>query len=133
MADAFGAIDGLVAALDQFAVGDARNFSLDLRAGGCLCEAIPLGGGAHHMTVLLVRPGKEAILEGTLGPLMYSGATGHLVWALAEKDGHATLTQTYYVGGYFPGGLDKLAGPVDGVLTQQLARLKAYVETNKPD
>ena len=113
--------------------GDARNFSLELKAGACLCEAIPPAGGAHHMTVLLVRPGKEAILEGTLGPLMYSGATGHLAWALAEKDGRTTITQTYFVGGYFKGGLDKLAAPVDGVLTQQLARLKAYVETGKPD
>ena len=63
---------------------------------------------------------------------MFSGASGHLVWSLAEKDGHTTLTQTYYVGGYYPGGLDKLAPAVDGVLTQQLGRLKLYVETGKP-
>jgi uncharacterized protein YndB with AHSA1/START domain len=112
---------------------DAKNLTLDLKAGGCWCEAnLPGGGGARHMTVLLVTPGKTAILDGTLGPLMFSGATGHLVWSLAEQDGKTTLTQTYFVGGYFPGGLDKLAGPVDGVLTEQLGRLKAYVETGKP-
>ncbi len=112
---------------------DAKNLTLDLTAGGCWCEAnLPGGGGAHHMTVLMVMPGKTAVLDGTLGPLMMSGAAGHLVWSLAEKDGKTTLTQTYFVGGYYPGGLDKLAAPVDGVLTHQLARLKAYVETGKP-
>lgn len=74
------------------------------------------------MTVIFAAPGKTAILDGTLGPLMFSGATGHLVWSLAEIDGRTTLTETYYVGGYFPGGLDKLAPAVDGVLTQQLGR-----------
>jgi len=112
--------------------GDAKNFSLELKPGGCLCEALPNGGGAHHLTVIFVAPGKTAILDGTLGPLMFSGAAGHLVWSLDEKDGHTTLTQSYYVGGYFPGGLDKLAPAVDGVLTEQLGRLKSYVETGKP-
>ena len=111
---------------------DAKNLSLDLKPGGCWCETLPGGGGAHHMSVIFVSTGKSVILEGTLGPLMFSGASGHLVWSLAEKDGHTTLTQTYYVGGYFQGGLDKLAPDVDEVLTEQLGRLKAYVETGKP-
>jgi uncharacterized protein YndB with AHSA1/START domain len=111
---------------------DAKNLTLDLKPGGCWCEVLPGGGGARHMTVTLISPAKSVILDGTLGPLMFSGASGHLVWSLAEKDGHTTLTQTYYVGGYFPGGLDKLAQAVDGVLTQQLGRLKSYVETGKP-
>jgi uncharacterized protein YndB with AHSA1/START domain len=113
--------------------GDAKNLTLELKAGGCWCEAnLPGGGAAHHMTVLMVMPGKTAVLDGSLGPLMFSGAAGHLVWQLAEKDGKTTLVQTYYVGGYFPGGLDKLAGPVDGVMTEQIGRLRAYVETGKP-
>ena len=111
---------------------DAKNFSLDLKPGGCLCERLPDGGGVRHMTVIFVAPSKTAILDGTLGPLMDSGSTGHLVWSLAEQDGRTTLTQTYYVGGYFPGGLDKLAPAVDGVLGQQITRLKSYVETGKP-
>jgi hypothetical protein len=79
-----------------------------------------------------VAPGKSAILDGALGPLMFSGAAGHLVWSLEEKAGHTTLTQTYYVGGYYPGGLDKLAPAVDEVLGEQVGRLKSYVETGKP-
>jgi hypothetical protein len=111
---------------------DASNFALDLRPGGCLCETLPNGGGARHLSVIFVIPGKTAILEGTLGPLMFSGAGGHLVWKLAAAGGQTTLTQDYYVGGYFKGGLDALAPAVDGVLTDQLGRLKRYVETGKP-
>jgi uncharacterized protein YndB with AHSA1/START domain len=111
---------------------DAANLTLDLRAGGCWCEAnLPGGGAARHMTVLMVMPPKLAVFDGALGPLMLSGASGRLVWSLAEQDGRTTLTQAYYVGGYYPGGLDKLAAPVDGVLTEQLGRLKRYVETGK--
>jgi len=112
--------------------GDAKNFQLELKPGACLCETLPNGGGVHHLSVVFVAPGKSAVLEGALGPLMYSGAEGRLVWTLAEKDGRTTLTQVYYVGGYYPGGLDKLASAVDGVLAEQLGRLKAYVETGKP-
>ena len=112
--------------------GDAKNLSLELKPGGCFCEAFPHGGGVRHMTVVFVHPDKQLVLEGALGPLLFSGTSGHLVWALAEKDGHTMVTETFYAGGYFQGGLDKLAGPVDGVLTEQLGRLKSYVETGKP-
>jgi hypothetical protein len=111
---------------------DARNLTLELKPGGCWCEALPGGGGVRHMTVIFTQPAKTAVMDGTLGPLVFSGAAGHLVWRLEEKDGATTLTQTYYVGGYFQGGLDKLAPAVDGVLTAQLGRLKAYVETGRP-
>jgi hypothetical protein len=112
---------------------DAKNLSLELKPGGCMCETLPNGGGGvRHLTVVLAFPGKTAILEGALGPMLSSGAAGHLVWNLAAKDGHTTLTQTYEVGGYYPGGFDKIAPVVDGVLTQQIQRLKAYVETGKP-
>lgn len=111
---------------------DARNLTLDLKPGGCWCEALPSGGGVQHMRVIFVVLQKTAILDGTLGPLIFGGDAGHLMWSLAEKDGHTTLTQTYFVGGYYPGGLDKLAPAVDGVMTQQIGRLKSYIETGKP-
>ncbi|MDI1365107.1 MAG: ATPase, partial [bacterium] len=47
-------------------------------------------------------------------------------------DGETTLTLTYDVGGYLRGGLDKIAAPVDGVLGQQVLRLKRQVETGQP-
>ena len=111
---------------------DAKNLTLELRAGGRLSETLPGGGGVQHMTVIFADPGKRAILDGTLGPLMFSGASGHLMWTLEEKDGKTTLTQDYIVGGYMKGGLGAIAPAVDGVLTEQLGRLKRYVETGKP-
>ncbi|MFI4976432.1 MAG: SRPBCC domain-containing protein [Caulobacterales bacterium] len=112
--------------------GDATNLSLDLKPGGCLCEKLPNGGGAWHLTVVFVAPPKTVRLEGALGPLVFTGGSGHLIWTLAPKDGGTVVTQTYDFGGYMKGGLDKIAGPVDGVLGEQLGRLKAFVETGKP-
>jgi uncharacterized protein YndB with AHSA1/START domain len=111
--------------------GSSANLSLAPMAGGCFCEKLPNGGSVMHMTVVYAQPGQGLRLFGALGPLQMSGATGHLGWSLAEKDGKTTLTQTYDVGGYRTGGLDKLAPIVDQVLSEQFDRLKAYVETGK--
>lgn len=111
--------------------GSAANLSLAAMSGGCLCEKLPSGGSAQHMTVVFARPGQALRLFGGLGPLQMSGATGHLAWTLTETNGQTTLVQTYDVGGYMKGGLDKIAPAVDGVLSEQFDRLKAYVETGK--
>jgi uncharacterized protein YndB with AHSA1/START domain len=111
--------------------GSAANLSLAPMAGGCFCEKLPNGGSVMHMTVVYAQPGQGLRLSGALGPLQMSGATGHLAWTLAEKDGKTTLTQTYDVGGYMAGGLDKIAPIVDQVLGEQFDRLKVYVETGK--
>lgn len=111
--------------------GSAANLSLAPIAGGCFCEKLPNGGSVMHMTVVYAQPGQGLRLSGALGPLQMSGATGHLAWTLAEKDGRTTLTQTYDVGGYMTGGLDKIAPVVDQVLGEQFDRLKVYVETGK--
>jgi uncharacterized protein YndB with AHSA1/START domain len=111
--------------------GSAANLSLAPMAGGCFCEKLPNGGSVMHMTVVYAQPGQGLRLSGALGPLQMSGATGHLGWTLAEKDGKTTLTQTYGVGGYMTGGLDKIAPVVDQVLGEQFDRLKVYVETGK--
>lgn len=113
--------------------GDAKNLRLELRAGGCFCEALGDGGEAVHLRVIMVKPNAEVRLEGALGPLQASGADGHLVWTLTPKDGGTTLVLTYDFGGYMKGGLDSWAKPVDGVLAEQMARLKRYVETGRPD
>lgn len=111
--------------------GSSANLSLAPMAGGCFCEKLPNGGSVMHMTVVYAQPGQGLRLSGALGPLQMSGATGHLAWTLAEKDGKTTLTQTYDVGGYMTGGLDKIAPVVDQVLSEQFDRLKVYVETGK--
>jgi len=38
------------------------------------------------------------------------------------------VTQSYVVGGYIRGGMDQWAPRVDGVLHEQLDRLKGFVE-----
>lgn len=109
--------------------GSAANLSLGAASGGCFCERLPNGGSVLHMTTVHAAPGQKLVLSGGLGPLQSSGATGAMTIALAEKDGATTVTVTYDVGGYFRGGLDKLAAPVDGVLGQQVQGLKSAVET----
>ena len=113
--------------------GDAKNLSLDLKLGGCFCERLPGGGGVQHLQVVYVRPSQVVRLAGGLGPLQGTGADGHMTLALQDSAGHTAFTLTYDVGGYAKGGLAALAGPVDGVLSGQAARLKRYVETGKPD
>ena len=111
---------------------DAKNLSLDLRPGGLWLEKLP-AGGVVHMTIVYIAPNTALRLEGALGPLQSMGVQGHLTFALTEKDAVTTLVATYDVGGHAPGGLDKLAAPVDGVLTQQIQRLKRVVETGSPN
>jgi len=107
--------------------GDARNLSLDPKAGGCFCEKLK-NGSVQHMTVIYAAAGEKLRLSGALGPLQEAGVIGTLTFDLA-KSGDATLvTVTYSAGGYYQGGLEKLAGPVDQVLAAQLAGLKKFVE-----
>lgn len=108
--------------------GSSANLSLAAASGGCFCERLPNGGSVLHMTTVHAAPGQKLVLSGTLGPLQTSGASGALTFVLAEKDGKTTVTVTYDVGGYMKGGLDKWAGPVDGVIGQQVGGLKAAVE-----
>ena len=111
---------------------ESKNFSLDPRPGGLWLERLP-DGGVVHMTVVYIQPPRTLRLEGALGPLQSYGVAGHLSFTLTEKDGVTTLVETYDVGGHTPGGLDKLAAPVDGVLAQQMQRLKRTAEAGNPN
>ena len=113
--------------------GNAANMYLDLSIKGCFCERGPDGQQRVHMTVVDVEPNQLVRLRGALGPLQGEGVDGALTWAIKPADGGVSLSQTYSVGGYYNGGLDKIAPGVDGVLHQQLARLKAFVETGSPE
>ena len=108
--------------------GKAGNLSLDPRAGGCFCEAVPPGGTVEHGRVLSAIPGKLLLLEAPLGPIQSLAVATRLSWRLAPVPGGTEITQTYAIGGYVPVGADKLAPAVDGVLAGQLARLKARLE-----
>ena len=112
--------------------GDSRNLSIDPKPGGCFCERLPDNGGVHHLTVVMLSPGKELRLTGALGPLQEAGVAGNMSWKLSEAGGRTRVELTYSVGGYRSGGLGSIASGVDSVLRGQLVRLKKYVETGRP-
>lgn len=112
--------------------GSAANLRMDLK-DHCFCETLP-NGEVRHMEIVFHDGSKRLHLSGALGPGQFTGATGHLDFAVAEKDGKTTLTATYDVGGYAKGGLaETYAKPFDAVLGEQIARLHKLIETGKPD
>ena len=112
--------------------GNAANLRIDLRPGGCFCETLSGGGGVQHAVVVNVVPGELLRLSGALGPLQGTGVTGALTWQLAgSAEGGVTASVSYIVGGYYPGGLDAIAAPVDTVVGGQLRRLKAHLEAGR--
>jgi uncharacterized protein YndB with AHSA1/START domain len=112
--------------------GDATNLSLDPRPGGCFCERLPKGGGVEHMRVVYAAPGETLRMNGGLGPLQGLGVTGSLTIALMPDGGGTSVSLAYAVGGFSEGGFLQLAPAVDGVLVEQMNRLKSYVETGRP-
>lgn len=111
---------------------DAHNLSIEEKLMGCFCEKLPNNGGVRHMEVVSLAPGKGLILTGALGPLQSIAATGNMVFQLAPADGGTRLDVTYSVTGYVKAGMNSWAAPVDGVLTEQITRLKNYIERGNP-
>lgn len=108
--------------------GKAENLSLEPRAGGCFCERLANGGSVEHARVVHADPGRLLRMSGGLGPLQAEASAATLSFALAAEGQGTRLTMTYVVGGHLRGRGVMLAPAVDGVLAQQLARLKAAVE-----
>jgi uncharacterized protein YndB with AHSA1/START domain len=104
---------------------NARNVTLDARAGGCFCESFGKGGSIEHMRVVMVMPETQLRLVGGLGPLQSEGLAGVLTWTLKPVDGGTEITQTYVVGGYMRQDRAQMAPLVGQVLGEQLTRLAA--------
>jgi len=111
--------------------GSAKNLSIEEKPGGCFCEKLP-NGGARHMEVVFIAPGKRLVLSGGLGPLQSIGATGAMSIDLAGAEGGTKLQVTYAVTGYLAAGMNTFAAPVDSVLLEQFTRLKNMVEQGDP-
>lgn len=109
--------------------GDASRLSIIALPQGCFCEDFGAGAGVAHLIVTMVNPGVVIRLTGGLGPLGLMGVNGNMTWELEDVEGGTKVKFTYAVGGYMPGGLDTIAGPVDWVIRDALERLKGYVET----
>lgn len=112
--------------------GDARNMSLDIRAGGCFCERWS-GGEIEHGRVLLAWPAQRTLrLHSALGPLQELGVSGALTFAIAPHEGGSRVSLTYNVSGSSVSNLEPIAPLVEGVLALQLTRLKRFAETGSP-
>lgn len=111
--------------------GDARNLSLDPRAGGLFMEKLPDGGSVTHLTVTFVRPGKTLRLAGAMGPMQGSGLAGSQTWTLTPDGPGTKLVLVYSVGGYLKGGFTQMSAAVDGMLTGTVARYESYVNTGR--
>jgi uncharacterized protein YndB with AHSA1/START domain len=111
---------------------DAANLSLDPRAGGCWCETLPGGGSVQHMVVVNAMPGKMLRLRGALGPLQALAVDGTMTFALHPTGKGTELTMSYAIGGYSKAGFSDLAKAVDGVLADQMMRLRLLAETGSP-
>jgi hypothetical protein len=105
--------------------GKSSNLSITLGPGpgGCWCEKLDKGGFVRHLEVVLVMPPKTLRLSGGLGPLQAMGVSGALTFTLkGETPGTTTVVAEYAVSGYSRAGLTQLAGTVDGVLGEAMAR-----------
>ena len=109
---------------------DAKNMTMLLRPGGCFCEALPKEKGAvEHGRVVFAQPGKVVRISAALGPLGAEGVSGTLTFQLKAVDGGTQVAMNYVVGGYIRGGGPKQWAPaVDFVLSEQVDRLKAYLD-----
>ncbi len=104
--------------------GDAANITLDLRPGGCWCEALP-GGGVKHGEVVLVWPERRLIrVDAPFGPLQGIGADAVLTMSWADMP-NATTRQLKWTFVVNAPGAGAMAGPVDGVMAEQFGRLAA--------
>jgi uncharacterized protein YndB with AHSA1/START domain len=112
--------------------GKAANLTIDGKAGGCFCEALPDGGSVEHLVVVSAMPGKSLRMRGALGPFQGFGVAGAMTWSLAPGQGQTTLTVTYDLGGHMKGGFGDLSKAADGMITEQVTRLKKFLETGTP-
>lgn len=120
--------------------GDAANLSIEARAGGCFCEALPQAaaagpasgagsptkvGGVEHMRVVLVQPGQVLRLTGGLGPLQSEPVAAVLTMTLKPVPGGTRILWEYVVGGTMRYKTAEIAPAVDKVMGEQLTRLAA--------
>jgi uncharacterized protein YndB with AHSA1/START domain len=109
--------------------GSAATLTLDAIAGGCFCEVLSGGGSVQHMLVVMAAPDKEIVMRGAMGPLQKLGVDGALTFSVALAGNGTTVTLTYAIGGYVPGGFAEWSKAVDAMLAETVSRVKQYAET----
>ena len=116
--------------------GDAKNMTLTPQGGGCFCERIPVGdsgnasameGSAQHATVVQAFPMRVLRMRGGFGPLQGEPAEGVLTITMKELPGGTRIVWEYNVGGPMRYKVSEIAPAVDGVMSEQLKRLKDHL------
>lgn len=105
--------------------------TMELKPGGCFCEAVP-GGGVKHGEVVMALPGKFVRLSAPLGPMQDWGVSAAMTFELKPAEGGKTTVVMGYKASGFSAGQLQAAPGIDGVVGGQLGRLKTFVETGKP-
>jgi uncharacterized protein YndB with AHSA1/START domain len=103
--------------------GSAANLSLDARAGGCWCERWARGE-AEHGVVIRVLADENLRVRAAFGPLQEMALNGLFDLTLTDVEGGTRLVATFRVNGPASANLDRLAAPVDGVIGEQVERLR---------
>jgi uncharacterized protein YndB with AHSA1/START domain len=107
--------------------GRAANLSLDPHAGGCWCEKWDKGE-AEHGAVIRLLADENLRVRAAFGPLQAMALAGVFDITLADAEGGGTrIVATFRVNGPASAQLDKLAAPVDGVIGEQVERLRAML------
>jgi uncharacterized protein YndB with AHSA1/START domain len=112
--------------------GEARNLSIDARAGGCFCEQLPNGGSVEHARVIFAQPGKLLRFDAALGPFQSMPVKGVLTFSFKTEGEGIRVTVNYRVAGTFTLESAQLAPGADGMLAGQMQRFKRFIETGKP-
>ncbi|MGI8955307.1 MAG: ATPase [Chthoniobacterales bacterium] len=112
--------------------GAAKNISIEPKAGGCWCEALPNGGSVSHMSVVHANPGALLVFSGGLGPLQFMGVAGSMKVGFKAEGKGTHISVVYAVGGYDPDDFKEISKGVDAVLGEQMTRYAKFASTGKP-
>lgn len=99
--------------------GDARNMSMQLKAGACFCEAWQ-GNSVMHAQVIAARPAELLRLQGALGPLQDMAVNAVLSFTLKKEQAGTKVVMSYRVSGNASNNLAAIAPVVDKVMGGQL-------------
>lgn len=117
--------------------GQASNFFMTPRPGGCFCEHLPTTkerlarGFVEHAHLIYADPETMLRMSGVFGPLQSEALTGTMTFSISSgaDPTKSKIKMEYIVGGYSRIPLKSVAPVVDKVLGEQMDRLKTAVES----
>ena len=112
---------------DHSFLGNADNLFFDFDKQRCFCEKVDGGGFIQHLEVIHVRPQKQVVFNGGLGPLQDQPVIGKMIWTFELVDKAVLVKVEYRVFGMIIGGMGQWPKAVDFVVTTQVKRLKALL------